>query len=47
MLQPGAALLECDVAGCRDFGNFGMDADWGVLCFGKWLGGLLAAQQWA
>ena len=47
LLQPGAALIERDVAGCGDFGDFGMDADWGVLCFGKWLGGLLAAQQWA
>ena len=45
LLQPGAALLERDVAGCGDFGDFGMDADWSELCFGKWLGSLLAAQQ--
>ena len=24
-----------------------MNADWCVLCFCKWLCGLLAAQQWA
>ena len=47
LLQPGAALLECNVAGCGDFGNFGVDADWCLLCLGKWLGSLLAAQQWA
>jgi len=47
LLQPGAALIERDVAGCGDFGNFGVDADWCLLCLGKWLGGLLTAQQWA
>ncbi len=47
LLQPGAALLECNVAGCGDFGNFGVDADWCLLCLGKRLCGLLTAQQWA
>jgi hypothetical protein len=47
LLQPWAALVECDVAGCRNFGHFGMNADWRVLCCGKRLRCFLAPQQWA
>ena len=44
LLQPWAALIECHVAGCRNFGYLGVNADWRVLCCGKRLRGLLAAQ---
>jgi len=47
LLQPWAALVECNVAGCRNFRHFGVNADWRVLCCGKWLGCFLATQQWA
>ena len=47
LLQPGAALFEGNVAGCGDFGDFGVDADGCVLCVGEWLCCLLAAQEWA
>jgi len=40
-------LVECNVAGCRNFGHFGVNADWHVLCSGKRLSGFLATQQWA
>ena len=47
LLQPWAALFKRDVAGCRNFGHFGMNADWCVSCCGKWLRCFLATQQWA
>jgi len=45
LLQPWAALVECNVAGCRNFGHFGVNADWCVLCCGKRLSCFLATQQ--
>jgi hypothetical protein len=47
LLQPWAALFERDVAGCRNFGDFLVNADWRVLCCGKRLSGFLTTQQWA
>ena len=47
LLQPWAALFECDVAGCGNFGYFLVNVDGCVLRLCKWLCGLLAAQQWA
>ena len=44
LLQPWAAFFKCDVAGCRYFGHFSVNADWRVLCLCKRLSGLLAAQ---
>ena len=46
LLQPWAALIESNVAGCRNFGHLGMNADWGVLCYGERLSSFLATQQW-
>ena len=45
LLQPWAALVECNVARCRNFRHFGVNADRCVLCCGKWLGCFLATQQ--
>ena len=47
LLQPWAAFFEGDVAGCGNFGHFGVNADWCVLCCCERLGGLLATHQWA
>ena len=47
LLQPWATFFKCDVARCGNFGHFLVNADWSVLCFCEWLGGLLATQQWA
>ena len=44
LLQPWTALFEGNVAGCRNFGDFLVNADRCVLCLCKWLCGLLAAQ---
>ena len=44
LLQPWSAFFERDVAGCGNFGNFSVNADWCVLCFREWLSGLLATQ---
>lgn len=47
LLQPRAALFEGNVAGCGNFGNLRMNADECVFGVGKWLGRLLATQEWA
>ena len=45
LLQPWAAFFKRDIAGCGNFGNFGVNADWSVHCCGKWLSCFLATQQ--
>jgi len=47
LLQPWATLVESNVAGCRNFRHFGVNADWRFLCCGKRLRRFLATQQWA
>ena len=47
LLQPWAALVESNVAGCRNFRHLGVNADWCVLCCGERLRCFLATQQWA
>ena len=44
LLQPWAAFFKRNVAGCGNFGDFLVNADWCVLCFCEWLSGLLATQ---